>query len=127
MPDGCCVLIVDDDEGIRDALVVALTDEGYRVTCAGNGEVALAQLRSGKHPPPCLILLDLMMPVMDGLEFRARQLDDPDLARIPIAVMTAGTVPAAMARLPLVGKPLRFDKLTGMLRKCADHGRPSGT
>jgi CheY-like chemotaxis protein len=83
------VMVVEDDEGIQAALGQALIEEGYDVVCASHGRQALDLLRSG--PLPSLILLDLMMPVMDGrafLEVRAR---DPQLADIPVVIITADT------------------------------------
>src|SRR5262245_23155992 len=81
------VLVVDDDEEIRNALTEFLSDEGYGVVSASNGREALASLREGVHPS--VILLDLMMPVMDGWDFRAEQLRDPGLRDIPVVVITA--------------------------------------
>src|SRR5215510_8699670 len=62
------VLVVDDDQDIRDALCELLRDEGYEAIAVANGEEALTYLKGGNLP--CVILLDLMMPVMDGWEFR---------------------------------------------------------
>jgi CheY-like chemotaxis protein len=84
---GCRVLVVDDDGDIRDALKEILEDEGYAVGVAGNGAEALSVLRAG--PRPNLVLLDLMMPVMNGWQFRAEQKRDPVLADIPVVVITA--------------------------------------
>jgi CheY-like chemotaxis protein len=80
------VLIVEDDEDAREALVFFLQNEGYRVLEASHGVEALDHLR---HTDVCAILLDLMMPVMDGWAFRAEQMKDPHLATIPVAVITA--------------------------------------
>src|SRR5574340_1100683 len=82
------VLLVEDDAAIRDALRELLEAEGFVVQGAANGREALARLRAGGHRPR-LILLDLMMPVMDGWEFRQAQRGDPALARIPVVVLTA--------------------------------------
>src|SRR5437762_11749160 len=88
MNDGATtVLAVEDDFDLRDALVPILEYEGHRVVSAANGQEALERLQT--MPPPSLILLDLMMPVMDGEEFRARQLRDPTLASIPVVVVSA--------------------------------------
>jgi CheY-like chemotaxis protein len=81
------ILIIEDEEAIRDALVFALEIEGYRVSTAANGEEGLAFLRNA--PAPCLIVLDLMMPVMNGWEFVESIRKDIHLAVIPIVVMTA--------------------------------------
>jgi CheY-like chemotaxis protein len=81
-------LVVDDDPDIRGALCELLEDEGYRAASAANGEEALDYLNSRERP--CVILLDLMMPVMDGWEFRRQQQRDPRLSKIPVVVITAG-------------------------------------
>ncbi len=80
------VYVIDDDRDIRGMLSEILELEGYHVVAAANGREALSQLRSGD--PPCVILLDLMMPVMDGWEFRAQLSRDPALASIPIVVLS---------------------------------------
>jgi CheY-like chemotaxis protein len=89
-PRGCGgVLVVEDDVDILRAIVQVLQDEGITVRAAENGRVALTMLSEPGAPLPCVILLDLMMPVMDGRGFRAAQLRDPVLARIPVIVLTA--------------------------------------
>lgn len=80
------VLVVDDDEDLLEVLREVIEDEGYRVRTAQDGQAALDLLRSEK--PPCLILLDLKMPGMDGQGFRERQLADPRLAGIPVVGFT---------------------------------------
>jgi DNA-binding response OmpR family regulator len=80
------VLVVDDDVSIQGFLVDALADEGYEVRTATNGQAALAILYEWR---PDLILLDLMMPEMDGWQFRARQLTLPEAAAIPVIVLSA--------------------------------------
>jgi CheY-like chemotaxis protein len=82
------VLIVEDDTDLRQALTQILADEGYRVDGAEHGLSALEQLRDGRRP--CLILLDLTMPVMNGWQFRDEQRQDPSLAAIPVVVISAG-------------------------------------
>jgi CheY-like chemotaxis protein len=85
-PIGHCILIVEDDVDMRESLGEILQCEGYRVAAAANGREALDHLRQAEAP--CIILLDLMMPVMSGWEFRQEQRDDPRLAQIPVAVLT---------------------------------------
>jgi CheY-like chemotaxis protein len=80
-------MVIEDDLAIREILRELLEDEGYRVVWAANGKDALAQLKHGGTPR--LILLDLRMPEMDGLEFRAAQRSDPALAPIPVVVISA--------------------------------------
>jgi CheY-like chemotaxis protein len=82
------ILIVDDARDIRLLLRVRLQKVGYTVADAANGQEALEHL-AATTDRPCLILLDLMMPVMNGWEFRARQLADPALATIPVVVLSA--------------------------------------
>src|SRR5580765_7790969 len=84
---GVSILLVEDDFDMRDALIPILEYAGHHVVGAANGREALEQLRAG--PKPSLILLDLMMPVMNGTEFRAEQLRDPALASIPVVVVSA--------------------------------------
>ena len=81
------VLIVEDDLDIRDVLTQVLEYEGYEVAAAGNGREALDYLRS--HEKPGLILLDLMMPVMDGWQFRNEQQQDEALNSIPVVILSA--------------------------------------
>jgi CheY-like chemotaxis protein len=81
------LLVVDDDPDVRELMVQLLELEGYRVLGAADGQEALASLRKG--PRPDAILLDLRMPGMNGWEFRAAQLADPELASIPVYVLTA--------------------------------------
>jgi CheY-like chemotaxis protein len=82
------LLIVDDDDDVRGTLAELLGDEGYPVLEARNGAEALARLRA-PGPAPALILLDMMMPVMDGRTFRLAQLADPALAGIPVVILSA--------------------------------------
>jgi CheY-like chemotaxis protein len=86
--NGDVVMVVEDDYAIRETLRELLEEEGYRVTQASNGAEALARLRDSDGPPT-LILLDLMMPVMDGWEFRDAIAGDPRLAEIPVIVISA--------------------------------------
>jgi CheY-like chemotaxis protein len=81
------ILLVEDDFDVREALAETLRDEGYVVDCAGDGEEALAYLRSGARPG--LILLDLMMPRMSGSEFRMVQKVDPTLRHLPVVLLSA--------------------------------------
>jgi CheY-like chemotaxis protein len=80
------VLVVEDDPALRDLLHTVLLDEGYEARTATDGATALALLESWR---PQVILLDLMMPGMDGWQFRHLQQADPRLASIPLVVMSA--------------------------------------
>jgi CheY-like chemotaxis protein len=118
-PDGC-VLVVDDDDGIREALCELLADAGHPAVSVANGQAALEYLRTAPKQP-CLILLDLMMPIMDGETFRKVQLADPVLRSIPVVVLTAAGREAA-ARVPADGvllKPVSLDDtLAAIERHC---------
>ena len=83
------ILVVEDDRDLRESLGDALRLEGYNVVCVEHGEAALRHLGTGARP--CVILLDLMMPVMDGWTFRQELLKDHDLSGIPVVLMTAAT------------------------------------
>jgi len=78
--------VVDDDEDIREILNELLKREGCQVFCAENGEQALLK---AKAEAPDIILLDLMMPVMDGWQFRQHQLGEPSISEIPVVVFSA--------------------------------------
>jgi CheY-like chemotaxis protein len=112
------ILVVDDDPDIRSALVGALGEQGYTVEVAPDGREALLRLSSG--PSPDAILLDLVMPVMNGWQFRARQLALPAFAAIPTIVMTAiGNLERAAISADLVlPKPIRLGQLCEALRRC---------
>jgi CheY-like chemotaxis protein len=108
------ILLIDDDPDIRDVVVEALTGEGYRVQAAANGVEALALLRD-PSPRPDLILLDLMMPVMDGGAFLAECQQSPALATIPVVIFSAYGAPSAVAApgqvVGYLKKPLRLSDL----------------
>ena len=82
------VLVIDDDLDLREAMIEVLEESGHPATGVANGSEALVHLRSASDQP-CLILLDLMMPVMDGRAFREEQLRDPALSPIPVIVISA--------------------------------------
>jgi CheY-like chemotaxis protein len=104
------ILVVDDDPDIRDSLREVLEDEGYTVNTVANGREALDYLH--RSPRPCVILLDLMMPVMDGWQFRREQKQDPAIAAIPLIVITAtGKRPVLIDADELVMKPLDLGRL----------------
>jgi two-component system response regulator MprA len=110
------VLVVEDDAEIAAGLDELLGLSGYDVTIARDGADGLARLRA--EPPPDVVLLDLMMPRMDGYSFREAQLADPRLAAIPTLVLTADrTAQAHAARLaaPLLSKPFAVADLLSAL------------
>lgn len=107
------ILIVEDDDGVGEALVSILRDEGYVAEIASNGAAALRRLAA--RPLPTLILLDLMMPQMNGWEFRRLQLQDPAIAAIPVLLLTgAGTAAKSIDELHVAGtieKPVELETL----------------
>jgi CheY-like chemotaxis protein len=100
------VLVVDDDEAIRDVIAEVLRDEGYTVVCAENGAQALREMRAQHHPD--LVLLDLMMPVMSGWEVLEQLQASEELSRIPVVVVSAMSAPGASEHL---AKPIDLDRL----------------
>lgn len=113
------LLVVDDDADLRELLRELLELQGYAVTTANNGQDALTLLRQPLRP--AMILLDLMMPIMDGNHFLLEQGKDPHLATIPVVTMTAGrNLEHLAAGRPLLTKPFSFDVLlTTVERYCA--------
>jgi CheY-like chemotaxis protein len=109
------VLVVEDEDHVRDAMAPLLEREGYEVRSAENGREALRSLKTELLPD--IILLDLRMPVMDGWEFRARQLDDPLLGRIPVVAVSADGTPQALAisARAFLRKPVTADELLGTI------------
>jgi CheY-like chemotaxis protein len=117
------VLVVDDDPDIRETVIEVLQENGHRALGASNGVEALEQLRSSEELP-CLILLDLMMPTMDGTAFRAEQLKDPVLSPIPVVVISAFRDSAEKAKeLAVAGhltKPVSLDALMAVVSRFCD-------
>ncbi len=113
------VMIVDDDPDIREVLAEVLASEGFRVKTAGNGFEALQALRGRELP--CMILLDLMMPLMDGYEFLEVRRKNPCLHAIPVALVTASEHldRSRIQGVPVVRKPIPLSKLLDMVgRNC---------
>jgi CheY-like chemotaxis protein len=116
------VLIVEDDTDVREMMDLLLTAVGYRTMTAENGAVALERLRDTR---PCMVLLDLMMPVMTGWEFRERQLADPQLSSIPVLCMSAVYQPEEVKQklqVHCLAKPLDFGRLLDEIATAC--GRP---
>ncbi|HEV3263061.1 MAG TPA: response regulator transcription factor [Gemmataceae bacterium] len=118
-PAGKNILIVEDEDSTRDMLAMLLEDEGYAVTQAANGHEALDRLRS--QDPPRVILLDLMMPVMDGWMFRRIQKQDPVLASIPVVIVSAagevGQQAVALSAASYLQKPIEPNHLLATIRR----------
>jgi CheY-like chemotaxis protein len=111
------VLVVDDDQDIRESLMDFLQDHGYTPVGAEHGRDALEKLGAAEQRP-CLIILDLMMPVMDGRSFRAAQLRDPELSQIPVVVISAqgGSPTQELQVQDHLPKPLNLSALLAVLR-----------
>jgi CheY-like chemotaxis protein len=112
----CPVLIVEDDADLREMMAQLLTLEGYETATVANGREALEYLHNAVAPN--VILLDLMMPVMDGWAFRRAQRTDPNIATIPVVVLSA----AGVDRIGEIGavaaftKPVNFDRVLQTVR-----------
>jgi CheY-like chemotaxis protein len=111
------VLVVEDESLIRTCLAEGLTDAGYHVTTAPNGAEALDRIHEER---PDAILLDLLMPVMDGLEFLSRRHAQPRLAALPVVVLSAAGVSAmrdarALCATAVLSKPIDLDVLSAVL------------
>ena len=103
------ILVVEDDEDAREAMVALLQMKGYHAVPAANGRAALDYL--DQAPAPDLIILDLWMPVMDGWQFRSEQTRNPRLAHIPVIVVTALSDRADVDANEVIIKPVDVDRL----------------
>lgn len=111
------ILLVDDDEDIRETIADVLDREGYQTLVAANGREALALLE--KRHQPKLILLDMMMPVMDGLEFRRAQVARAEWAEVPVVMLTASGSKTTEG-LPTLTKPVTIEDLLQTVRSFVD-------
>ena len=117
------VLLVDDDPDLRDSLAEVLIEAGYKVDRAGNGQEALEKLRAAAgRDLPAVILLDLLMPVMNGWQFCELKGQDPALAGIPIIAMSAAVSndphsPYYIAVDDFIAKPVQLDELLESLHR----------
>ena len=116
------VFVIEDDVDTREMIARFLEFEGFAVETAANGRQALDRLDQGARA--CVILLDLMMPVMDGWEFRRRQIRDAHLARIPVIVFSA----AGRERMHQIdaddylAKPVDLEELLERINRHCHHG-----
>ena len=120
------VIIVDDDVDVCAMLEQFLLSHGYEVLTANNGADALQAMRERR---PCLVLLDVLMPVMDGWQFRRHQLANADLAKIPVLCMTAACDPYHVAlelKTRCLRKPLDLDDILREVEAaCGTAARPT--
>ncbi len=114
------VLVVEDDHDVREVIMEILSDNGFLSLGACNGLEALEVLRSAQAKP-CVILLDIMMPVMDGPQFRAQQRSEEELSGIPVVVLSAHTnVEDAAREMGAAGfmkKPVQLDFLLAVIQR----------
>jgi CheY-like chemotaxis protein len=120
----CVVLVVEDDDDARATLAELLDDAGYVVLAAPNGAAALSLLRAPPHvrTPPCdVVILDLMMPIMNGWDFRANQRADPCLSHIPVLLMSSRRHIAAVSdeleTADYISKPIAIPDLLNKLAR----------
>jgi CheY-like chemotaxis protein len=120
---GGSVLVFYDDPDTLEIPLTVLETRGYQVIAATDGADALAKLRGAGCQRPCLILLDLMMPGMNGVQFRAEQALDPALASIPVVVLSGdgrAEEQVVVMGLELIKKPVELDVLLATVRRfCA--------
>jgi CheY-like chemotaxis protein len=107
------ILVIDDDQDLREAITTALTDEGYQATAVGSAREALVRLR--EDVAPSLILLDMMMPGMDGWQFRLELQREPATAKIPIVILSGHQnvrdAALALGAADYLRKPVRIESL----------------
>ena len=118
------VLIVDDDEDVRRLLRILLVASGFETMTARNGLDALDQMR---QQLPCLVLLDVKMPEMDGTEFRRRQLADPALRDVPVVCLTGHYEPEQVTMelgVTCLKKPLHFPEVVDTVQARCGLVRP---
>jgi DNA-binding response OmpR family regulator len=112
-----CVLVIEDDASVQQLLAAYLQLEGFQVTTADNGIEGLKRMKQSR---PCLILLDLMMPIMDGEQFRAAQLREPGLADVPdiciSAIYDARQRAERMQAAGLIKKPFDIEEVLSAVR-----------
>jgi CheY-like chemotaxis protein len=119
------ILVVDDDNAIRETLRAILEDEGYRVAVAANGREALEVLDT--VGPPDLFIVDLVMPVMNGWELCAELARRPALAPVPVLLVSANShvdaSPPGLETVHVMRKPISFDRLLAYVERYCAAGR----
>ena len=114
------VLVVEDDEAIREAVVEVLRDDGYRVNTAKNGADAIEVL--DRAPPPCVVLVDLMMPVMTGWELVTRMRSREALASVPVVVTSAASDRSPPGVDRVLQKPISLNALLSAVNEFCGAG-----
>lgn len=108
------ILIVDDDADIRDSLQDFFEDAGYAVATAADGAEALDRL--GNDQPPCVVILDLMMPLVSGNQVYATMQEDPRLSKVPVIISTSDPSRAPRG-VPIMKKPIDLGRLLSAVRE----------
>lgn len=114
--DAIKILIVDDESEIRDSIADFFVDEGFQVTTAANGEDAMRVLRDEALVLPDVIILDLLMPVLSGVDAYAQMQADPRLCGVPVIVATSDPSRAPVGTVTF-RKPTRLDRLLGAVEQ----------
>jgi CheY-like chemotaxis protein len=122
-PSGKNILVVEDDTLMSGAIRMVLEWEGHHVTCAENGREALELLRSTDLPD--LILLDLLLPVLDGRQFLSEQEQDPSLRSIPVVVVSGVPSAASLETAGHLLKPFQPEELLELIRRQPAGGLPT--
>jgi two-component system, chemotaxis family, chemotaxis protein CheY len=125
--DGPLVLVVEDDTDTRDLIAEVLREDGYQVVVAAHGREALVAVHS-LASPPSIILLDLMMPVMNGWQFLEERTHDPSLATVPVLVLSADPTRRLAAQqgvVAVIGKPFDLSRLLRLVRAVTKAQAPS--
>ncbi|HEY1533518.1 MAG TPA: response regulator [Polyangiaceae bacterium] len=112
------VLIVEDEEDLREMMREALERKGYRVVTAQEGEDALKKIDGIDQL--CLVLLDLLMPGMNGWDFFAKMRERPELAQVPVIVHSSASSRAPAGVTRVLQKPILFDRLISVVREYCD-------
>ena len=110
------VLLVEDDLDVRDLLQDYLEGKGFDVVPAGTGKQALDFLMSEGAPPPDIVILDLMMPLVNGWQVLEQMRNQPQLAQVPVVVLTAATSDKPTGASAVVRKPFQPDALVETMR-----------
>jgi CheY-like chemotaxis protein len=114
------VLVIEDEEPLRDLMREALELSGYHVVAAGNGREALDAMARIEHV--CLVLLDLLMPIMNGWEFFSEIQSSPTLANVPVVVHTSEPAQAPTG-VRVLQKPLKLERLLAVVHEyCEQEG-----
>jgi CheY-like chemotaxis protein len=120
-------LLIDDDEDLRDTVAQVLAEHGWVTEGYAEGDAALARLRAAGEPPPDLVLLDMMMPVMNGWQFLEEKRVDARLAGIPVVLMSASRMrdDASQDIAAVLQKPFSIDALLQCIERAIDRVRES--